>query len=141
MITTLIKFLTSIPLMPSRRTEGSTGYDIYSSESVVIKPGEVIAVPTGISVQVPQGFDLQVRVRSSLASKGIILANGVGTIDSDYTGEIKVLLANIGKKKYTINKLDRVAQLVLIKHEYIDFKIDTLKETDRGSGGFGSTGK
>ena len=100
-------------------------------------------VPTGIFIEVPQGYEAQVRARSGLAiNHGISLANGIGTVDSDYRGEIKVILINLGKEDFLINPGDRIAQLVLIKYEKIDFDaVESLDETKRGAGGFGHTGR
>jgi dUTP pyrophosphatase len=108
----------------------------------VLKPLDRVLVPTGLFLSIPKGYEGQIRGRSGLALKhGITLANGIGTIDSDYRGEIKIILINLGKEPFTINNGDRIAQLVLIKHEWIDFDlVGSLDETDRGEGGFGHTG-
>jgi len=100
-------------------------------------------VPTGLFVEIPEGYEAQIRGRSGLAAKnGISLANGVGTIDSDYRGEIKVILINLGNEPFEIKHGDRIAQMILAKYEKIEFTlVDSLEETDRGSGGFGHTGK
>ncbi|KAF5041497.1 Deoxyuridine 5'-triphosphate nucleotidohydrolase [anaerobic digester metagenome] len=99
-------------------------------------------VPTGLFIEIPEGYEAQVRARSGLAIKhGISLVNGIGTIDSDYRGEIKVILINLGEKDFTINSGDRIAQMVFIKHEQADFElVEELNETERGAGGFGHTG-
>jgi len=127
--------------LPYYATKGSSGADIAIIENVTINPGEVVLVSTGISVEIPVGYEIQVRLRSSYALKGLIIANSPGTIDSDYRGEIKLILANIGKEKIKLEKYDKVAQLVLSKVERIEWEqVEHLFPTERGEGGFGSTG-
>jgi dUTP pyrophosphatase len=130
--------------LPSYETKGSAGVDLQAcvEKSVVLKPMERILIPTGISVELPEGYEAQVRARSGLAIKhGISLVNGIGTIDSDYRGEIKVILINLGDKEFTISNGDRIAQMVFIRHEQAEFElVEELNETERGSGGFGHTG-
>ena len=130
--------------LPSYETKGSAGVDLqaYVESPIVLKPLERTLVPTGISVELPEGYEAQVRARSGLAIKhGISLVNGIGTIDSDYRGEIKVILINLGDKEFTINSGDRIAQMVFIRHEQAEFElVEELNETERGSGGFGHTG-
>lgn len=130
--------------LPTYQTFGSAGMDICAdiSEPITIKTGEIAVVPTGISIALPEGYECQVRSRSGLAAKnGIFALNAPGTIDSDYRGEIKIILANFGKQDYIINCNDRIAQLVIAKYEKITWiEVSTLDETDRGKGGFGSTG-
>lgn len=130
--------------LPSYETAGSAGMDLRAaiSEEIILKPGERILVPTGIYIELPEGLEAQIRARSGLAVKyGIGLVNGVGTIDSDYRGEIKVPLINWGDSDFTINRGDRIAQMVICKYERIDWeKVDILCETERGQGGFGHTG-
>ena len=106
-------------------------------------PGDRYPVPTGLFFALPAGYEAQVRARSGLALKhGIGLPNGVGTIDSDYRGELKVLLINWGREPFTIRDGDRIAQLVIARYETVEWEsVDSLDETDRGTGGFGSTGK
>ncbi len=132
-----------IPL-PTYATEGSAGMDIYSAmdENIVISAGAIAIVPTNLSIALDAGFECQVRSRSGLAAKnGIFCLNSPGTIDSDYRGEIKVILANFGKKDFIIKSGDRIAQLVIAKYEHISWsEKETLSDTNRGSGGFGSTG-
>ena len=136
----------SFPL-PSYETTGSAGADIRASlglsESLLIKPGERVLVPTGLSMEIPQGFEVQVRPRSGLSFKtGLMVLNSPGTIDSDYRGEVKIILGNLGTKDEVINHGDRVAQFVLAPVTQAHFMVsdDELSKTERGSGGFGSTG-
>lgn len=131
-------------LLPQYETEGSAGMDLraYLDKAMILKPGERTLVPTGVFIELPFGFEGQVRARSGLAIKhGIGMVNGVGTIDSDYRGEIKVLLINMGKEEFPINDGDRIAQLVVARYERIEWeKTEALDETKRGDGGFGHTG-
>lgn len=130
--------------LPAYETKGSAGVDLqaYVQTPIVLKPLDRTLVPTGISIELPEGYEAQVRARSGLAIKhGISLVNGIGTIDSDYRGEIKVILINLSDEEFTINSGDRIAQMVFIKHEQAEFELaDELNETERGSGGFGHTG-
>ena len=134
----------NIPL-PAYKTEGSAGMDICAAinEKIIVKPNSLDLIPTNISVEIPEGFEIQVRPRSGLAAKHSIgLLNSPGTIDSDYRGEIKIILMNFGKEEFEINPGDRIAQLVLAKTYKADFvESKKLKLTDRGDGGFGHTGK
>lgn len=133
----------SIPL-PHYATEGSAGMDIYATidSPIEIAPGAIAMVPTNLSIALPTGYECQVRSRSGLAAKnGIFALNAPGTIDSDYRGEIKVILANFGKEPFVVQSGDRIAQLVIAQYEYIKWsEVDSLDETARGEGGFGSTG-
>jgi len=130
--------------IPSYATSGSAGMDIRSIEDVTIGPNRTMIVSTGIAADIPDGYEIQVRPRSGLALKhGITVLNTPGTIDSDYTGEIKVILHNVRDEAYKVNKGDRIAQLVIgrvikLPIEEVD---EITKKTERGSGGFGSTGK
>lgn len=130
---------------PAYATQGASGMDIRASieESVVLKPLERSLVPTGLFVEIPQGYEIQIRPRSGLAIKqGITCLNTPGTIDADYRGEIKVILINLSAEEQTIQPGDRIAQMVLQKVEKIEWHItDKLADTERGTGGFGSTGK
>lgn len=134
---------TDLPL-PSYATGGSAGMDVYAEiESfIIIKPGETVLVPTGLAIELPEGYECQVRSRSGLAAKhGIFALNAPGTIDPDYRGEIKVILSNFSQKEFTINRGDRIAQLVIAQFIRANWQeSDSLNETDRGAGGFGSTG-
>ena len=128
--------------LPAYATEGAAGMDIVSAEDVTIAPGARHAVATGLSVAIPQGYEIQVRPRSGLAFKhGITVPNTPGTIDSDYRGELKVLLINHGSEDFIIARGDRVAQLVLAPVVQAAWdEVEELDTTERGAGGFGSTG-
>lgn len=130
--------------LPSYNTKGSSGMDLYANidKPITIKPMERVLIPTGLYISIPVGYEAQVRARSGLAIKhGITLANGIGTIDSDYRGEIGVILINLGQEAYTINRGDRIAQLVIVKYERVEFElVSDLDSTERGEGGFGHTG-
>jgi len=130
--------------LPRYETSGSAGMDIEAGveESLVIAPGEIALIPTGLAIALPEGYEMQVRPRSGLAVKsGITIVNSPGTIDSDYRGEVKIALINLGKESFTVHRGDRVAQLVLAKVERAAFsEVDSLSTTPRGSGGFGHTG-
>ncbi len=142
---TVIKcFAESTDLMPVYATEGSSGADIFAAvkETAIIRPGERKLIPTGLRIEIPYGFEAQIRPRSGLAAKhGISLVNTPGTIDSDYRGEIKVIMINLGQKDFAINRGDRIAQMVIAPVARAEFRYDeNLNETERGEGGFGSTG-
>lgn len=130
--------------LPEYETSGSAGIDLqaYISSPVELKPLSRALIPTGLYVSIPKGYEGQIRGRSGLALKyGITLANGIGTIDSDYRGEIKIILINLGEQTFTINNGDRIAQFILSKYETIEFElVESLEETSRGDGGFGHTG-
>lgn len=130
--------------LPQYETPGAAGMDIEAGvkESVVIAPGEIKLISTGLAIALPEGYEIQVRPRSGLAVKfGVTIINSPGTIDSDYRGEVKIGLINLGTESYTVNRGDRVAQLVLAKVERAAFReVDALNATTRGSGGFGHTG-
>lgn len=132
-----------IPL-PKYETVGSAGMDVRAAvgEPITIKPGEIVLAPTNLAAAIPLGYECQVRSRSGLAAKyGIFALNAPGTIDSDYRGEIKVILANFGKAGFEIKRGDRIAQLVISKCERAVWElVEDLPETARGAGGFGSTG-
>jgi len=133
----------SLPL-PVYKTDGSAGIDLqaYISAPIELKPFQRVLVPTGLFMAIPEGYEGQIRGRSGLALKhGITLANGIGTIDSDYRGEIKVILINLSNEPFIINNGDRIAQFVLTKYQKIQFElVDSLEDTSRGEGGFGHTG-
>ncbi len=130
--------------LPSYSTEGSAGMDIYASleSPVSIEPGGISLIPTGLAIALEPGYECQVRSRSGLALKyGIFALNSPGTIDSDYRGEINIILANFGKKPIVISNGDRIAQLVIARYEKAEWElVDELPATNRGIGGFGSTG-
>lgn len=142
-ITRLNKETKQVPL-PEYKTQGSAGMDICANieNDIVIEPGGIALVPTGFAIALPEGYECQVRTRSGLALKhGIFALNSPGTIDSDYRGEIKIILANFGKEPFRISCGDRIAQLVVAKYERVDWiETDSLSVSHRGEGGFGSTG-
>lgn len=131
--------------LPKYETKGSAGMDVRAniSEPIVLGSLERKLIPTGIKMAIPEGYEVQVRPRSGLALKhGISMANAIGTIDSDYRGEIGVILINLSKDEYTIQPQERIGQLVLNKVEQMEFEVvNSLDETERGEGGFGHTGK
>ena len=130
--------------IPSYATQSSAGMDIRANleESIVLKPLERTLVPTGLFIELPLGYEAQIRPRSGLAFKhGIGVLNSPGTIDADYTGEIKVILVNLSQENFEIKDGERIAQMIIAKHETIEWEeTDTLSETLRGEGGFGHTG-
>lgn len=134
----------SVPL-PERATAQAAGYDLRAdlSEDLVLPPGGRAAVPTGLALEIPEGYEGQVRPRSGLAIRhGLTVANAPGTIDADYRGEVKVLLVNLGSEPVTIRPGDRIAQLVVHRLPAVELvEADSLRETRRGSGGFGHTGE
>ena len=130
--------------VPSYETSGAAGADVraFLNEPVVIPVGKRAVIPTGLFFAIPEGFEIQVRPRSGLAAKnGVTVLNTPGTIDSDYRGEVKVILINLGDADVTVNNGDRIAQLIVAPvTQGIFVKTDKLDETERGAGGFGSTG-
>ena len=128
--------------LPAYATAGAAGMDVIAAEDLVLDPGKRHAVATGFAMAIPEGFEVQVRPRSGLALKhGITCLNTPGTIDSDYRGEVKVILANLGDAPFTIARGDRIAQLVPAPVQRAGLEeVGSLDETKRGSGGFGSTG-
>ena len=145
MIKVLVKKLEPSVKLPSYETNGASGMDLmaYIHKSIELKPGESCLVPTGLSVAFPKEYEIQIRPRSGLAAKSnISVLNTPGTIDSDYRGELKVILFNHGNKNFQINKNDRIAQMVLTPFIKMDLEeTNKLPKTIRGKGGFGSTGK
>jgi dUTP pyrophosphatase len=131
--------------LPRYQSEGAAGMDLRANvtDGVTLKPGEFKMIPTGISIALPMGYEAQVRPRSGLAVKyGITTLNAPGTIDSDYRGEINVILINHGKEDFVIDRGERIAQMVISRFEKPRFiEVSELGETERGSGGFGHTGK
>ena len=129
---------------PQYATAGSAGMDLRANieKAIVLQPLERCLVPTGIFIQLPQGYEGQIRPRSGLSiKKGITLINSVGTIDSDYIGEIKLGIVNLSQEPFTIEDGERLAQLVVARYEQISWQnVDELESTQRGDGGFGSTG-
>lgn len=130
--------------LPTYATEQSAGMDLTAAlaEPLELGPGERALVPTGLSIALPSGYEAQVRPRSGLAVKnGVTVLNSPGTVDADYRGEIKVILINHGREPFVIERGMRIAQMVIARHESVKWKVvETLDETSRGSGGFGSTG-
>ena len=130
--------------LPSYATTGSAGMDLHAAieEQLIIPAGGIVMVPTGIAIALPSGYECQVRSRSGLAAKsGVFALNAPGTIDSDYRGEIKVILANFSKQDYIVQSQERIAQIVIAAYTIIEWNpVDELTETERGTGGFGSTG-
>ena len=145
MVKILVKKLNSKVKLPSYKTEGSSGMDImaFLEKPVSIMPNKLEIIPTGLSIAIPNNTEIQIRPRSGLAAKyNISVLNTPGTIDSDYRGELKVILFNHGDKKFTVNNDDRIAQIVLVPIIKAAFEeVNDLPETIRGEGGFGSTGK
>ena len=145
MVKVLIKKLNSSIKIPSYKTNGSSGMDLMANieEPIKISPGNTSLIPTGIFIAIPKNFEIQIRPRSGLAAKNnISVLNTPGTIDSDYRGELKIILINLGKKDFIIKKNDRVAQMILAPIVKAEFEeVSELPETVRGEGGFGSTGK
>jgi dUTP pyrophosphatase len=130
--------------LPLYSTEHSAGMDLraFLAKQIVLKPMERALIPTGIFIEVPEGFEAQVRPRSGLAIKnGITVLNTPGTIDADYRGEVKVILINLSNESFTIQNGDRIAQMVIAKYEKITWnEVKQLSDTERGAGGFGSSG-
>lgn len=132
-------------ILPEYKTPGAAGADVCAclASPVIIAPGEWKLIPTGLNAEIPAGFEIQVRPRSGLALKnGITVLNAPGTIDSDYRGEIGIVLINHGHEQFTVNSGDRIAQLVVGSVAQCAFEsVSSIGQTDRGSGGYGSTGK
>ena len=145
MVKLLIKKLHKNIILPEYKTDGSSGMDLMANveQTVKILPGEKKIISTGIMVAIPEQYEIQIRPRSGLAAKnGISVLNTPGTIDSDYRGEIKVILINLGKDIFQINKNDRIAQMIVCPIIKVELEeVESLPETVRGKGGFGSTDK
>ena len=139
-----IKKISNEVLTPKYETPGASGMDIaaYIDQDIIINSGDKALVPTGFSLSIPLGYEIQIRPRSGLAvKKGITVLNTPGTIDSDYRGEIKVVLINLSKDKFTVKNGERIAQMVVCPIEQVSVEeVKELSETDRGTSGFGSTG-
>ena len=139
-----VKILREGAALPTYGTANSAGADLRAclDAPVVLAPGETRLIPIGIAMEIPEGYEVQIRARSGLAIKrGIGLVNGIGTIDSDYRGEVKIALINWGDEPFVISNGERVAQMVAARYEKVKFTVaDELSETERGSGGFGHTG-
>ena len=135
-----VKRLSTHAILPRRASDGAAGYDLFSSDSVTLGPGDLVCVPTGIAIKVPPGTYGRIAPRSGVTVKHHVHV-GAGVIDSDYTGEIKVVLYNNGKNSATFEALDRIAQLIIEKIDLPEIReVQELGETARGAGGFGSTG-
>ncbi len=134
---------TDIPL-PEYSTEGSAGMDVCAAvdAEVMIQPGETALIPTGFIIELPPGHEAQIRPRSGLAIKhGLGILNSPGTIDSDYRGEVKIIVTNFGKNPYTVHRGDRIAQMIVAAYERVKWEeSDSLEKSSRGDGGFGHTG-
>ena len=145
MVKILIKKNNKEVITPKYKTDGSSGVDLsaFLEKKVVIKPNSSELIPTGLQVAIPEELEIQIRPRSGLAAKESIgVLNSPGTIDSDYRGELKIILFNHGKEDFIINNGDRIAQMVLVPIVKMEFEeVDSLPDTIRGQGGFGSTGK
>jgi len=145
MVKVLVKKLNPKVQLPSYKTKGSSGMDLmaFIESKIIIAPNSSALVPTGLSVAIPGDCEIQIRPRSGLAAKSnITVLNTPGTVDSDYRGELKIILFNHGNKEFVVNHNDRIAQMVLVPILKIEFEeVDVLPDTLRGSGGFGSTGK
>ena len=145
MVKILVKKFDNKIKLPVYKTSGSSGMDLmaYVKNIINIKPGKTATIPTGIAVAIPKNYEIQIRPRSGLAAKkSISVLNTPGTIDSDYRGEIKIILINLGKKSFVVRSGDRIAQMILCPVAKIKLKeIKILPKTIRNKGGFGSTGK
>ena len=145
MVKILIKKTNKEVITPKYKTDGSSGVDLsaFLEKKVVIKPNSSELIPTGLQVAIPEELEIQIRPRSGLAAKESIgVLNSPGTIDSDYRGELKIILFNHGNEDFIINNGDRIAQMVLVPILKMEFEeVDSLPNTIRGQGGFGSTGK
>jgi dUTP pyrophosphatase len=139
----LVKELISTAIVPEYQTEGAAGFDLHSAGTYLIGPRERILVGTGLAFEIPKGYEMQIRPRSGLAAKsGITVLNSPGTIDSDYRGEVGIIIINHGNCNFIVNTGDRIAQGVIAQVEQATFKIvKNLSDTTRGEGGFGSTNK
>ena len=127
---------------PEYETIGSAGMDLRSNQNVIIEGGKSEVIKTGLHIQLPMGFEAQIRSRSGLtAKKQVVVLNAPGTIDSDYTGEIGIILGNLSKEDFKVNKGDRIAQMIIAEYRQLQFEnVRSLDDTERGDGGFGSTG-
>jgi len=145
MVKILVKKFDKNIKLPTYKTSGSSGMDLvaYIKNKITINPGKTAMIPTGIAVAIPRNYEMQIRPRSGLAAKkGISVLNTPGTVDSDYRGEIKIILINLSKKSFMVKSGDRIAQMILCPVERGKLKeVKILPRTMRGKGGFGSTGK
>lgn len=140
-----IKKVKSNAILPQYQTEHSAGMDLHAciDAPIILNPMDRAIIPTGIAIELPASYELQIRGRSSFGAKyGVTMANGVGTIDSDYRGEISVVLINLGKEPFVIEPEMRIAQAIVAKYEHVIWQEAVeLSDSERGEGGFGSTGK
>ena len=138
-----VKFRKLVPnaIIPRKATSGSSCYDVYSVEEALFLPQDRKLMSTGLAFGLPKGYGMEVRPRSGLASRGLIILNSPGTLDNDYRGELKISLMNLFEDIITVRKGDRIAQIRLFKEIGIEFEEGELDGTERGEGGFGSTGK
>ena len=131
--------------LPRYATPLSAGMDVRANidEAVILRPLERAMIPTGLSIELPEGYEMQIRPRSGLAAKhGITVLNSPGTIDADYRGEIRVILVNLSNEEFRIEAGERIAQMVVARHEQVEWELtEELAESERGEGGFGSTGR
>ena len=132
-------------VLPEYATNAAAGMDLRANldNAIVLKPLERVLIPTGLFIELPVGVEAQIRPRSGLAYKnGLTVLNSPGTIDADYRGEIKVILVNLSNEEFIINNSERIAQMIITKHERVEWiEVNELEESDRGAAGFGSTGK
>ena len=139
-----VKIVSRSGILPAYETEGASGMDLraFLEEPMVLRPMERALVPTGLFIQLPEGVEAQVRARSGLAIRhGVGLVNGIGTVDSDYRGELLIPMINWGSEDFVINDGDRIAQMVICRYERAELeKVDELEDSARGEGGFGHTG-
>ena len=136
-----IKLLTDNAVFPTKGSEDAAGYDLYITETTVVRKGCTEILPTGLSIELPENHVARIYSRSGFAKDGLVVANGVGVIDADYRGEVGVLIHNQGKFNKIIKAGTRVAQMIIEELPYVEMiEVKNLGETDRGSGGFGSTG-
>ncbi|RGD73341.1 dUTP diphosphatase [Anaerofustis stercorihominis] len=130
--------------LPEYATKGSAGADLYANidEDIILRQGEISLIPTGIYIKLPVGYEAQIRARSGLSLKhGVTLVNGIGTIDSDYRGEIGIIITTLKNEPFRVTPGMKIAQMVISKHEIAEFtEVENLDETDRGEGGFGHSG-
>lgn len=145
---TCVKIYSKSGEIPKYETENSAGLDLRAllDKPMIIKPMERVLIPTGIFLEIPNGFEGQVRARSGLSIKhGLTMVNGVGTVDSDYRGELKVPMINLGNEEFKVESGDRIAQIVFARYETVNFEpvdsTEDLEKTERGTGGFGHTGR
>ena len=139
-----IQLLTPTAVLPTyaHGPQEDAGMDLRASEAVTLPPGVPVLVPTGIAIELPSGYEAQIRPRSGLALKhAITVPNSPATIDPGYRGEIRVILLNLGARPYNIEQGDRIAQMIVARYEAVEWSVDTLGESVRGAGGFGSSGR